>query len=127
MSIRRCILALIAVLAISACGSSAASTTSSAPSAQASSAADAGGSPSSGIPSAGIPSANVGAIPAPSYVDSITAGMVCADLSAMVITGNSADPISDVASATRITVGQVIYAINSRCPKLQTLEAKIGD
>lgn len=70
--------------------------------------------------------ANV-AIPAPSPLPSDEEGIVCADLNALVFAGNSADPISTVASATRITVGQVIYAINNDCPKLKTLESDIGE
>src|SRR5689334_8416423 len=31
-----------------------------------------------------------------------------------------------VASANRITVGQVIYAINTRCPDLKNVESEIG-
>lgn len=113
MNIRRCTLALIAVLMISGCGSSAKSTTSTTQSARPSS-ANAAGSPSAA------------ALPAPSPVDSATAGIVCADLNALVIAGNSSDPISTVASATRITVGQVIYAINNRCPDLKNVESEIG-
>src|SRR5437868_75032 len=95
---------------ISGCGSSAKSTTHSAQS----SSANAVGSPSAA------------ALPAPSPVDSATAGIVCADLNALVIAGNSSDPITTVASATRITVGQVIYAINTRCPDLKNVESEIG-
>jgi hypothetical protein len=111
VNIRRCTLALIIIFVISGCGSSATSTTHNPPSSSANAAA---GSPSAA------------ALPAPSPVDSVTEGIVCADLSALVIAGNSSDPISAVASVNHVTIGQVIYAINNRCPGLKSTESEIG-
>lgn len=52
--------------------------------------------------------------------------MVCADLGALAMAGNSHDPISAVAATTRISVGGVIYSINTDCPDLKDLESDIG-
>jgi hypothetical protein len=59
---------------------------------------------------------------APSPLDPQTEGMACADLSALVIAGNSADPIGDVADVLHITRDQVIQAINDKCPGLKSIE-----
>jgi hypothetical protein len=97
-------IALIALaLALSACGSTTHST-SQAPVASA--------APSSAVP----PSA------APAPLDTQTEGMVCADLSALVIAGNSSDPIGTVADSNHITRDQVIQAINDKCPTLKSIE-----
>jgi hypothetical protein len=98
---------LMVISAISAC-SSATSTTAPAQTVQASSASTAN------------------AVPAPMPLPSGEEGMVCADLGALVIAGNSSDPISTVADAMRLTLGQVIYAINNSCPDLKKLESDIG-
>ena len=59
---------------------------------------------------------------APSPLDLQTEGMVCADLSALVIAGNSADPIGAVADVHHITRDQVTQAINDKCPTLKSVE-----
>ena len=59
---------------------------------------------------------------APSPLDSQTEGIVCSDLSALVIAGNSADPIGAVADVNHITRDQVIQAINDKCPALKSIE-----
>jgi hypothetical protein len=59
---------------------------------------------------------------APSPLDTQTEGIVCADLSALVIAGNSADPIGAVADVHHITRDQVIQAINDKCPALKSIE-----
>src|SRR5215471_14031660 len=104
MIIRKPALVLTAAIVISGCGSSATST-------------------AHNPPSSSQAIASSQAIPEPSPVDSTTAGIVCADLNALAFAGNSSDPISTVADANRITVNQVIYAINHRCPKLKSLES----
>jgi hypothetical protein len=103
-------IALISVLAISACSSSASSTSTTSTAAN----ANAAGSPSAV------------SIPQPQPLPSDEAGIVCADLNALVVAGNTADPISTAAGANRITIGQVIYAINNNCPDLKKLESDIG-
>jgi hypothetical protein len=59
---------------------------------------------------------------APSPLDPQTEGMACADLSALVIAGNSSDPIGAVADVLHITRDQVIQAINDKCPTLKSIE-----
>ena len=59
---------------------------------------------------------------APLPLDPQTEGMVCSDLSALVITGSSSDPIGTVADANHLTRDQVIQAINDKCPKLKSIE-----
>ena len=59
---------------------------------------------------------------APSPLNPQTEGMVCSDLSALVITGNSSDPIGTVADANHLTRDQVIQVINDKCPKLKSIE-----
>jgi len=99
----RYIALIVLVLALAACGSTTHST---------SQATVASAAPSSAAP----PSA------APSPLDTQTEGIVCADLSALVIAGNSADPIGAVADVHHITRDQVIQAINDKCPALKSIE-----
>jgi hypothetical protein len=49
--------------------------------------------------------------------------MACTDLSALVIAGNSADPIGAVADVLHITRDQVTQAINDKCPTLKSIES----
>ena len=60
---------------------------------------------------------------APSPLDPQIEGIVCANLNALVIAGNSSDPIGTVADANHVTRDQVIQAINDRCPTLKSIES----
>jgi hypothetical protein len=100
---RGVIIAGVAAPALAGCASSATTTS----------------NPPASSPAASTPAALAFTSPPPG-----TAGMICADLEALAIAGNSSNPIAAVASTVRVTQAQVVGAIDSTCPKMASLESE---
>jgi DNA uptake protein ComE-like DNA-binding protein len=109
------LLALAVLAMVTGCGSS--NSANGTPSADAGSPSAAAGSPSA---AAGSPSAPVAALPA-----GVSAGAVCADVSAEIIAyGAEPQALQGAEAIYHINQAQVMTALNENCPKIGQMMAQ---